>query len=174
MFYCDACGAQRGWATNTPTRSVGPCELCGQRVECNDAKPEHPRTLDALRAEFDSREVGEPFHIWAVRVNRHVVAAFIREEDAVNHENVVHADADHRNVEARRIEVTVMRDGSVRQLVPGNLDPQLPSVDELRAQALAKLTEAERAALGITDAFRQQHDLNRQIREHTKAIRGRG
>ena len=36
MFYCNKCGKERGWPTDTLVRSYGPCEICGKSRECND------------------------------------------------------------------------------------------------------------------------------------------
>jgi transcription elongation factor Elf1 len=36
MFYCDKCGKERSWPTDTLAKSTGPCEICGKQLECND------------------------------------------------------------------------------------------------------------------------------------------
>lgn len=36
MFYCNACGRERGWPINTPVQSHGRCELCTKPGSCND------------------------------------------------------------------------------------------------------------------------------------------
>ena len=36
MFYCNKCGKEKGWPTNTFGRSYGPCEICGKEGNCND------------------------------------------------------------------------------------------------------------------------------------------
>lgn len=35
MFYCDTCAKARNWP-EAFTKSVGPCEVCGNRTLCND------------------------------------------------------------------------------------------------------------------------------------------
>jgi hypothetical protein len=36
MFYCDSCGLDRHWPTETLVRSRGRCELCDNTRLCND------------------------------------------------------------------------------------------------------------------------------------------
>lgn len=36
MFYCDPCGDDRGWPTDTLMRSRGRCEMCQRPADCND------------------------------------------------------------------------------------------------------------------------------------------
>lgn len=38
MFYCNECGAKKGWPTNTPSRldKGVRCEICKQEKDCND------------------------------------------------------------------------------------------------------------------------------------------
>lgn len=35
MFYCDDCAIKKG-LNMTMFKSVGPCEVCGERKECSD------------------------------------------------------------------------------------------------------------------------------------------
>lgn len=36
MFYCNPCGTQKGWPTDTLMQSHGPCEICETTAICND------------------------------------------------------------------------------------------------------------------------------------------
>lgn len=47
MFYCNKCGKERGWPTDTLSKSIGPCEICGKQSECNDIPSKHlPKPKD--------------------------------------------------------------------------------------------------------------------------------
>lgn len=36
MFYCNKCGKERNWPTDTFIISIGTCEICGEKTRCND------------------------------------------------------------------------------------------------------------------------------------------
>jgi len=36
MFYCNKCGKEKDWPTNTFLTSIGACEICGKKARCND------------------------------------------------------------------------------------------------------------------------------------------
>lgn len=40
MFYCDPCRVKRSWP-DSPFKSLGKCEICGTRCECNDVPSRH-------------------------------------------------------------------------------------------------------------------------------------
>jgi len=35
MFYCDKCAKEKNWPI-TAFKSMGPCEICGLKKECNE------------------------------------------------------------------------------------------------------------------------------------------
>ena len=41
MFYCDSCGTKKGWLTDTCFKSMGPCEICGEVLVCNDVSSKY-------------------------------------------------------------------------------------------------------------------------------------
>lgn len=55
MFYCDECAKKNGWPVVFMARSYGPCEICGNKTDCNDVKSSRlppgaePKKLDPTR-----------------------------------------------------------------------------------------------------------------------------
>ena len=53
MFYCDQCAVKNSWC-ETVAKSVGKCEICGERRECNDRpskllpRPQKPKLEHVL------------------------------------------------------------------------------------------------------------------------------